>query len=190
MRGQVISMTYRYRRARITPADAGTSMEGHDIQSTGKDHPRGCGDKEHPELLHIPPAGSPPRMRGQVFAVSSRSRGRWITPADAGTSKLLLAGQPGCGDHPRGCGDKKTARRMSRILRGSPPRMRGQDLTCIKAHLGARITPADAGTRWDEQGGDGLHQDHPRGCGDKPFALTIVTASAGSPPRMRGQVWL
>ena len=25
MRGQVISMTYRYRRARITPADAGTS---------------------------------------------------------------------------------------------------------------------------------------------------------------------
>ena len=33
-------------------------------------------------------------------------------------------------------------------------------------------------------------RDHPRVCGEKPSASLITSVVAGSPPRMRGKVWL
>ncbi len=66
--------------------------------------------------------------------------------------------------------------------------MRGQDPGQAKSHRCHRITPADAGTSRRSDSVSGRVKDHPRGCGDKFTTLTSVKSSAGSPPRMRGQV--
>ncbi len=70
-------------------------------------------------------------------------------------------------DHPRGCGDKFHLYLLWLQLKGSPPRMRGQVSSLQSAVGGHRITPADAGTRTEEQWHIPWLPDHPRGCGDK-----------------------
>ncbi|WP_434783098.1 hypothetical protein, partial [Faecalibaculum rodentium] len=45
MRGQVFTVIPTLLPVRITPADAGTSQDSGGMESTSKDHPRGCGDK-------------------------------------------------------------------------------------------------------------------------------------------------
>ncbi|WP_289757284.1 hypothetical protein, partial [Faecalibaculum rodentium] len=74
------------------------------------------------------------------------------------------------------------------LLRGSPPRMRGQVLSLTTRALPWWITPADAGT--SHSPGQPVLQsgDHPRGCGDKLEQSIGGIETLGSPPRMRGQV--
>ena len=90
-------------------------------------------------------------------------------------------------DHPRGCGDKQSAKPQIRHVAGSPPRMRGQDLIGPAAASILRITPADAGTRIVTQLVGYNLWDHPRGCGDKAMHTHGKPMATGSPPRMRGQ---
>ena len=126
-------------------------------------------------------------MRGQApdhYRLNPEPR---ITPADAGTSFQIAFFVSPNQDHPRGCGDKHHGACGTQCHRGSPPRMRGQDLIGPAAASILRITPADAGTR-NLLGymATGM-EDHPRGCGDKSIRAVLATSAAGSPPRMRGQ---
>ncbi len=127
MRGQELRHFGDLMGQRITPADAGTrliTMVGLEVNG---DHPRGCGDKFHsPNTRHIP-QGSPPRMRGQGEAGYTNFHPERITPADAGTSYFRGIRDRPYTDHPRGCGDKGAIILLFTGLRGSPPRMRGQD---------------------------------------------------------------
>ena len=127
-------------------------------------------------------------MRGQAQRSRRRRYNDGITPADAGTSMLGEDNVSNLEDHPRGCGDKFHLYLLWLQLKGSPPRMRGQVSSLQSAVGGHRITPADAGTRTEEQWHIPWLPDHPRGCGDK--LMTFITAMGvfGSPPRMRGQV--
>ena len=53
----------------ITPADAGKTVALSQRLSHIWDHPRGCGEN-HMQVLHLQRAsGSPPRMRGKLYAV-------------------------------------------------------------------------------------------------------------------------
>ena len=106
MRGQGVCPLAPSLPFRITPADAGTREAPSNAVSSFADHPRGCGDKAGLLTSRARAIGSPPRMRGQVSAVSMSQPDIGITPADAGTSQLCGHTGAPTRDHPRGCGDK------------------------------------------------------------------------------------
>ena len=69
---------------RITPADAGKTIELLNALNTTGDHPRGCGENFRTATARSTHAGSPPRMRGKLDDIPAKQRERRITPADAG----------------------------------------------------------------------------------------------------------
>ena len=140
------------------------------------------------EFLVNSEAGSPPRVRGHEKDSDSMTLSIRITPADAGTSLKNFRILVSLEDHPRGCGDKEILLLRHLLLRGSPPRMRGQELRHFGDLMGQRITPADAGTRLITMVGLEVNGDHPRGCGDKFHSPNTRHIPQGSPPRMRVQV--
>ncbi len=174
--------------SRITPADAGTRRPPPKQSIAYGDHPRGCGDKNTNHCIRTVAAGSPPRMRGQGYSIFSPLYPLRITPADAGTSRLLALPLLSDADHPRGCGDKLDVKPDGTLTVGSPPRMRGQVNFVRHQVIGERITPADAGTRRSAGSRHVSSWDHPRGCGDKKMSCFGANVALGSPPRMRGQV--
>ena len=151
----------------ITPADAGTSDDHRVIVCDPEDHPRGCGDKRRCKWQRREGRGSPPRMRGQGIWSTIRPPSGRITPADAGTSSREVNDWAHGEDHPRGCGDKPGIMMAKPSLCGSPPRMRGQEPLHLRHSGLLRITPADAGTRFQDLVDLSGLRDHPRGCGDK-----------------------
>ena len=131
--------------------------------------------------------GSPPRVRGEgVMRFCGRPGGR-ITPACAGRSCTGSRPRPRSGDHPRVCGAKRgTCTNCSRG-RGSPPRVRGEDiLEILKVDLQG-ITPACAGRSSPARTARRPRKDHPRVCGEKEAASVCAEAGWGSPPRVRGE---
>ena len=126
MRGLLLKPTSDKARARITPADAGTTIIAILYGRTYEDHPRGCGDYRFTRKSEMLDGGSPPRMRGLRF-------GREMV-------------RKKCQDHPRGCGDYARDSKDVRDRTGSPPRMRGLPYKIALGHKKGRITPADAGT--------------------------------------------
>ncbi len=187
MRGQVKETGAPQGYLRITPADAGTSGDFGWVPRANGDHPRGCGDKQTHEFMKNFCRGSPPRMRGQADPAGEDCPSGRITPADAGTSANWFSASSAWTDHPRGCGDKAIMSIPPVINRGSPPRMRGQVKSAQALICSNGITPADAGTRPMYCTWTWRREDHPRGCGDKPYLRLCARQSRGSPPRMRGQ---
>ena len=64
MRGAPEGVTQGQRRARIIPADAGSTNTVHGYASASMDHPRGCGEHACKVAGVGPDEGSSPRMRG------------------------------------------------------------------------------------------------------------------------------
>ena len=116
MRGKVQPEFFTDAAARITPAHAGKRLPVGIVGWDGLDHPRPCGEKFC--AVSKPPrmAGSPPPMRGKVEAAVRDLSNDRITPAHAGKSYTFLGGSGGGGDHPRPCGEKSVAARMSARL--------------------------------------------------------------------------
>ena len=93
-------------------------------------------------------------------------------------------------DHPRACGENGYSAILPILGWGSPPRMRGKLPSISSGNDLTRITPAHAGkTR--------LHnvffldsEDHPRACGENPVTAAVTPLKPGSPPRMRGKLFL
>ena len=90
---------------RITPADAGKTIELLNALNTTGDHPRGCGENFRTATARSTHAGSPPRMRGKRNIMMNTIRLIRITPADAGKTVLATATIAAIKDHPRGCGE-------------------------------------------------------------------------------------
>ncbi len=131
--------------------------------------------------------GSPPRVRGKGPEFVAVVLLAGITPAYAGKSavKSLLCHR--VGDHPRVCGEKFRLTSVTTPQRGSPPRMRGKELS-VSAHCHiCGITPAYAGKSEAVNGPGIAGKDHPRVCGEKWRVRMSRTDSSGSPPRMRGK---
>ena len=126
-------------------------------------------------------------MRGKLDRTAKKGYNLGITPADAGKTRgafrLPLLSQ----DHPRGCGENGDFNPRHAHFWGSPPRMRGKQLSQRGPGELTRITPADAGKTLFMSVHTPMPQDHPRGCGEN--AITILTGWGwiGSPPRMRGK---
>ena len=113
-----------------------------------------------------------------------------ITPAYAGKSTLTASIWLLASDHPRLCGEKRTAKRFAGSGGGSPPPMRGKAAIVLADRRKKRITPAYAGKRqqWSRRCKNG--EDHPRLCGEKFASSVLLLVVIGSPPPMRGKVCL
>ena len=172
---------------RITPAYAGKSGRYSTAGSSGRDHPRVCGEKDLELSAETVGLGSPPRMRGKEKAVEVWPDYTGITPAYAGKSPSAIPAHWLRRDHPRVCGEKTLLSLRLEAITGSPPRMRGKALSNEFEFYPRGITPAYAGKRRLPAAPDIASQDHPRVCGEKLRRKSSRQNLRGSPPRMRGK---
>ena len=131
--------------------------------------------------------GSPPRVRGKGPPARCGWHKSRITPACAGKSSGKTDHPRTLWDHPRVCGEKCLARYLLPPNLGSPPRVRGKELTGQNCSNSLGITPACAGKRSNRNSTTTLIRDHPRVCGEKTHAAYADYKSVGSPPRVRGK---
>ena len=149
----------------ITPAYAGKSCLKSHRSTSGRDHPRVCGEKAYSRVIIGSLWGSPPRMRGKEPVILGVFVIQGITPAHAGKRRSDWIIRSTYWDHPRVCGEKperfffipkqlgsprvcgeKLAAKAGSINgMGSPPRMRGKCNFHVVTHTKVGITPACAG---------------------------------------------
>ena len=111
--------------------------------------------------------GSPPHVRGKAtvdgpFATASR-----ITPACAGKRFEKDPTEKGYKDHPRMCGEKLYTPCMIAPKVGSPPHVRGKEISDIETAKKMGITPACAGK--------------------SALLNALIAVPSGSPPHVRGK---
>ena len=190
MRGKVYSGSEFDEFIRITPAHAGKSAQSCFVNRCHQDHPRTCGEKLHSRRHHFLTIGSPPHMRGKDFDAPLRPKGQGITPAHAGKRFRHCRQQALCGDHPRTCGEKSAFSVRKATILGSPPHMRGKEHWYYSKYTSVRITPAHAGKSSPRGNTPRRLKDHPRTCGEKRAPAKKTRLYPGSPPHMRGKVYL
>ena len=132
---------------RITPACAGRRQPRAAARPAIWDHPRVCGEKYHYECRKRQLTGSPPRVRGEARSQAHLESKPGITPACAGRRFLEKPTTATSEDHPRVCGEKTVPFPISPLLKGSPPRVRGEAYATRLPCALWRITPACAGRR-------------------------------------------
>ncbi len=147
MRGKESSDGFFLMNSGITPAYAGKSVPPDGLKINIRDHPRLCGEKEFSFAASVLSAGSPPPMRGKGVAADTMIDVTRITPAYAGKRLYKLHTIFLYRDHPRLCGEKRTAGRLENQYSGSPPPMRGKGIFFRSISAFSRITPAYAGKR-------------------------------------------
>ena len=129
-------------------------------------------------------------MRGKADHTFSFYFPPRITPAYAGKRwsryETICIHQ----DHPRLCGEKMTEHFQNRFQIGSPPPMRGKARGVLGIGSSQGITPAYAGKSSRYRLISISSRDHPRLCGEKPHTIRVDQSNAGSPPPMRGKVFL
>ena len=167
MRGKVICLSTTPQAHGITPAHAGKSTALLRLCWLSGDHPRTCGEKVFLRKFYYFEVGSPPHMRGKEIAVPGLVHAVRITPAHAGKRVWNVYTVLKIKDHPRTCGEKKSAVEAWTVIWGSPPHMRGKAVYSSPVSLLTRITPAHAGKSVWKAGRRGRYQDHPRTCGEK-----------------------
>ena len=167
VRGKVVGAVILDAEKGITPACAGKSFSSVKRLQSQRDHPRVCGEKTFNVQIPTGSQGSPPRVRGKAHGQRDLVLRRGITPACAGKSRSDSK-EPGMEeDHPRVCGEKRSAPRQGVPRVGSPPRVRGKVREQRGPHLEAGITPACAGKRSHCSATRVNTKDHPRVCGEK-----------------------
>ena len=149
-----------------------------------------CGEKFLAVYGATALSGSPPRMRGKAERRSKRPQNPGITPACAGKSIGETLLETIDRDHPRVCGEKQQMIADAGKGMGSPPRMRGKAERRSKRPQNPGITPAYAGKRDLVISESGDIEDHPRVCGEKRRVRSWRALLLGSPPRMRGKVFI
>ena len=147
-----------------------------------------CGEKYYVTVGKADHEGSPPRMRGKVRAAPLGAGDAGITPACAGKRGEGQGGPAGLWDHPRVCGEKKSAHAVRFHSVGSPPRVRGKAVIMGNLVQGKGITPACAGKSIMAHSTRTCTWDHPRVCGEKGHTQLFANIRIGSPPRVRGKV--
>ena len=131
----------------ITPACAGSRTSCRRSGGHGRDHPRVRGEQSAEFTRTAWVVGSPPRARGAGVDRGRRDAGPGITPACAGSSRVVRGAGWGGADHPRVRGEQGHYLVCISQARGSPPRARGAVVRISLTGRHGRITPACAGSR-------------------------------------------
>ena len=109
----------------IIPAYAGNTPAGQPPTDHRRDHPRVCGEHFKVAIERLNSWGSSPRMRGTLVEHDLPSWLEGIIPAYAGNTGPPIVWLSCRRDHPRVCGEHTSGVRVTRMVRGSSPRMRG-----------------------------------------------------------------
>ena len=150
----------------ITPAHAGTTTIRWMNPDSSRDHPRSRGDHRGETNVFYADRGSPPLTRGPLSISPECPLESRITPAHAGTTGVSTPRGILTSDHPRSRGDHSWPSSTKTMTSGSPPLTRGPLVEVFAQLLGARITPAHAGTTYGRSSFPALCLDHPRSRGD------------------------
>ena len=105
MRGKLLKVRQCSRAMRITPADAGKTVQCSVAFWPKKDHPRGCGENIVMRSVVWIATGSPPQVRGKHSLCTAQPAQRRITPAGAGKTRFDAFFIFFERDHPRRCGE-------------------------------------------------------------------------------------
>ena len=187
MRGKPVRCVVDIVVLRIIPAHAGQTPCDERERRSRTDHPRACGANSLTHHFFFYATGSSPRMRGKHVRDRHRPPGPRIIPAHAGQTPVWRGRALGITDHPRACGANAPAGTQAESPTGSSPRMRGK-LPCLAAWSGrSRIIPAHAGQTQPIPWPRPPPSDHPRACGANSPVRSVVCATVGSSPRMRGK---
>ena len=89
-----------------------------------------------------------------------------ITPAGAGKTEVISIICPLIQDHPRRCGENDFFEIIGYVRIGSPPQVRGKQVSFSCFTYRFRITPAGAGKTLEVNRYDEAIEDHPRRCGE------------------------
>ena len=85
-----------------------------------------CGENPRVSKVVSGNSGSPPHVRGKLFAGKDIDGGRGITPACAGKTYPVHIGFDDQWDHPRMCGENNVYDILTASNAGSPPHVRGK----------------------------------------------------------------
>ena len=110
----------------ITPAGAGKTETGVIRLKRAKDHPRRCGENVITCISGAGISGSPPQVRGKHAQEAWENARKRITPAGAGKTETVKGIPAAEEDHPRRCGENKSAVKCAQNRTGSPPQVRGK----------------------------------------------------------------
>ena len=166
VRGKPRRLTQVERIGRITPAGAGKTSCSAAVQLVPRDHPRRCGENLRTKCGCISNPGSPPQVRGKLMGYHYTDGVDRITPAGAGKTVCFYISKLGAEDHPRRCGENKSAHGRLASLKGSPPQVRGKPIMISFVTKINGITPAGAGKTQVLADGGNTDEDHPRRCGE------------------------
>ena len=173
----------------ITPACAGRTDKKHRTHPPRRDHPRVCGKNNPRSVMQLKGWGSPPRVREELcIRLFIRTIDR-ITPACAGRTSRTANSFHGHGDHPRVCGKNLGDDLKTKLLPGSPPRVREELKADTTGARQDRITPACAGRTSGVIADIDRTKDHPRVCGKNTTAIRRPIYTRGSPPRVREELY-
>ena len=187
VRGKPCAVRGADRASGITPAGAGKTSHIAFYVGKTQDHPRRCGENRYSPPHSVPPAGSPPQVRGKLLQTSSLIVKNGITPAGAGKTRLQRRINMTNEDHPRRCGENVFVYALRRVSAGSPPQVRGKHAVLRPEFFEIRITPAGAGKTKYTILNVIVFKDHPRRCGENRLRETYPRAIEGSPPQVRGK---
>ena len=137
-----------------------------------RDHPHACGDKRKTKFCNLSEKGSSPRVWGQEDSIIKHLRCFRIIPTRVGTRQQVHNQSLRRRDHPHACGDKHGLKSADRYLRGSSPRVWGQESTPLWLNSTMRIIPTRVGTSIEKCISYFSSQDHPHACGDKIIRCT------------------
>ena len=126
-------------------------------------------------------------MWGQVAQVLNASWNKRIIPTRVGTSEGREPKPSSKEDHPHACGDKSIDTPATFVVRGSSPRVWGQETYPEIAIARWGIIPTRVGTRKSAVVRPHNNKDHPHACGDKTDLLRLVLVISESSPRVWGQ---
>ena len=146
VRGAPTGLSAQFLHPGIIPACAGSTITLNLSTSTGRDHPRMCGEHLLPVSLLFCSPGSSPHVRGALGITQSDVADAGIIPACAGSTRTRLVPCRGNRDHPRMCGEHLIVPEISLVVSGSSPHVRGalRVRRVVVGHLG--IIPACAGS--------------------------------------------
>ena len=171
----------------LIPACAGKTTSPTPCGSTGRAHPRVCGENLLASALAAWWLGSSPRVRGkrqELEAVDEQPR---LIPACAGKTGSWPVRPPRRPAHPRVCGENLLFVLALVVVAGSSPRVRGKPGGGPSRPGPVRLIPACAGKTEQGPRRRGRAGAHPRVCGENIRLFSRSAVQSGSSPRVRGK---
>ena len=149
-------------------------------------YPRGCGGTVFRRHAHGDFEGLSPRVRGNLFGLSTVIKPPGSIPAGAG-EPLKGSIPAGAGEvYPRGCGGTRDCSSSSTCLPGLSPRVRGNPHRRGHRQRRAGSIPAGAGEPSPLAGPWDKNRVYPRGCGGTQNVAPAIQDEKGLSPRVRG----